>query len=144
MFKQPDWVALAREYAAEHTSERNQICHFIGIPLIVLALVQWTQWPAGSIFPWLALALPIYFLWSLRLGLAMTGVLAVMAVIAFYFLNGWTALALFIIGWIFQLTGHMVFEKNRPSLTHNLIHLFIGPAWILQKAFKSTLNISLW
>lgn len=144
MINQPNWSALAEEYASEHATTRNQICHCIGIPLIVLALIRWTQWPAGSMFPWLALALPIYYFWSIRLGIAMTIVVAVMAVIAYCFISMWIALALFIIGWIFQLAGHAVFEKNRPSLTHNLVHLFVGPAWILQKLVHSTVKLNLW
>ena len=111
-----DWKALADEYAAEHTSDKNQICHCIGIPLIVLALVKWTQWPPGHIFPWLALALPLYFTWSVRLGVAMTGAIALLALIAYYLLSGWSALYIFIIGWIFQLVGHAVFEKIVPRL----------------------------
>ncbi len=144
MLYELNWSGLADEYAREHTSEKNQLCHFIGIPLILLALVQWTQWPAGQIFPWIALGLPVYFLWSWRLGVAMTIVIAVMALIAYYFLNGWSALVLFLIGWVFQLVGHLTFEKNRPSFSHNLIHLFVGPAWILQKLVHRTLGINLW
>lgn len=144
MWTQPNWKALADEYAREHVSERNQICHFIGIPLILLALVKFTQWPAGHIFPWIALGLPVYFLWSARLGVAMTAIIVIMALIAYYFLNLWSALGVFIVGWIFQLVGHYVFEKNRPSLSHNLIHLFVGPAWIVQKLSKAAFGISLW
>lgn len=145
MFKQPDWSALADEYASEHTSTKNQLCHLIGIPLIILALVRWTQWPPGYIFPWIALLLPVYYMWSIRLGLAMTVAIAVLAVIAYYFLNLWSALAVFILGWVFQFVGHAVFEKKLPSFLHNLIHLFVGPAWILQKLVNKTLgNVRLW
>lgn len=144
MIEKPDWNKLAAEYAAEHTSDKNQFCHCIGIPLILLALIKWTQFPSGNPIPWIALALPVYFTWSCRLGAAMTVAVALLAAIAYYFLNPWSALFIFIVGWIFQLVGHSVFEKNRPSLMHNLIHLFVGPAWILQKFTKALFGISLW
>ncbi|MCE5318389.1 MAG: DUF962 domain-containing protein [Parachlamydia sp.] len=137
-----NWNALASEYASEHQSRQNQVCHMIGIPLILLALVKLTQWP--TIFPWIALALPVYFFWSLRLGIAMTCVVAVMALFSYLFLNVWSAVGIFLVGWIFQLVGHYKFEKNRPSFAHNLIHLFIGPAWIIQKIAKEGFGISLW
>lgn len=144
MFEQPNWKALAEEYGSEHKSQQNQLCHMIGIPLIVLAIVQWTKWPQGSFFPWIALLLPLYYFWSWRLGLAMTLAIAILAIIAHIFLNGWSAFLLFLIGWSLQLIGHFVYEKNRPSLMHNLIHLFVGPAWIVQKIARSLFGISLW
>ena len=52
-----NWNSLASEYASEHQSRQNQLCHMIGIPLILLALVKLTQWP--KIFPWIALGLAV-------------------------------------------------------------------------------------
>jgi len=43
--------------------------------------------------------------------------------------------ALFATGWLFQLVGHSVYEKNRPAFGRNLVHLLIGPAWIARKLF---------
>ena len=43
----------------------------------------------------------------------------------------WLLIALFIIGWIFQGIGHAVYEKRQPAFAQNLIHLLIGPLWIL-------------
>lgn len=118
------------------------MCHMIGIPLILLALVKLTQWPI--IFPWIALGLPIYFFWSWRLGASMSAVLALMAVISINYLTYWSAAGIFFVGWIFQLVGHYSIGKNHPSLAHNLVHLFVGPAWIIQKLAKKGLGISLW
>jgi uncharacterized membrane protein YGL010W len=127
-----NWQYLANDYAQAHQTIGNQRCHLIGIPLIVLAIVQWTQLPAGNPVPLIILFLPLYYIWNIRLGIAMTIVIAIMAIIAL-FLTAWISLALFIIGWIFQFVGHLVYEKKQPAFTKNLIHLLVGPAWILQK-----------
>src|SRR6266540_459084 len=40
------------------------------------------------------------------------------------------ALALFVLGWIFQFAGHFI-EGNQPAFFRNPIYLLIGPAWLL-------------
>ncbi|MBL0386314.1 DUF962 domain-containing protein [Tumebacillus sp. ITR2] len=42
------------------------------------------------------------------------------------------ALALFVVGWIFQFIGH-AFEGNPPSFFKNPIYLLVGPLWILKR-----------
>ncbi|TCP53710.1 uncharacterized protein DUF962 [Tumebacillus sp. BK434] len=44
------------------------------------------------------------------------------------------ALALFILGWIFQFVGHY-FEGNPPSFLKNPIFLLVGPLWIIKRMF---------
>ena len=44
------------------------------------------------------------------------------------------AIALFVVGWIFQFVGHYVYEKRAPAFYRNLAHLLVGPLWILAKA----------
>ncbi len=127
-----NWQYLADDYAQAHQTIGNQRCHLLGIPLIVLAITQWTQLPAGNPVPLIVIFLPLYYIWNIRLGIAMTIVIAIMAIIAL-FLTAWISLVLFIIGWICQFVGHLVFEKKQPAFTKNLIHLLVGPAWILQK-----------
>lgn len=127
-----DWQALSSDYAAYHTTRGNRVCHAIGIPLIVFAVVAWTLWP-GSRLPVAGLVLPVYFVWDARLGFAMAALVAACAQLAGLVPPAgiWAA---FVVGWIFQLVGHRVFEKRSPAFASNLIHLLVGPAWILQKA----------
>lgn len=50
------------------------------------------------------------------------------------FLFNWRwALALFIVGWVFQFIGHAI-EGNQPAFFRNPIYLLIGPAWIVKRA----------
>lgn len=126
-----DYKALSRDYARYHTHPMNRLCHMVGIPLIVFCVVRWTQFGA-SLFPWASVVLVLYTLWSVPLALLMAAVLFAMALVA-PLLDAWAVLALFIVGWIFQLLGHKVFEGQSPAFTKNLLHLLVGPLWILQE-----------
>lgn len=35
-----------------------------------------------------------------------------------------------ILGWVFQLYGHKVYEKKAPAFLTSIEHLFVGPMWI--------------
>ena len=35
-----------------------------------------------------------------------------------------------VLGWVFQLWGHYVYEKKSPAFLNSLEHIFIGPMWI--------------
>ena len=123
----PDYAALSADYAAYHRAPRNRLCHAIGVPLIVYAVVAWSR--VGAPFPVVALLLPVYFLWDARVGALLTAFIAVSALAAAR-LPGWTSWAAFAIGWAFQFYGHAVYEKKSPAFAKNLAHLLIGPAWV--------------
>ena len=125
-----DYARLSADYASYHLTEGNRRAHMIGIPLIVFAIVRWTQ--IGSFFPLAALVLPVYFLWNRRIGWIMSGFIALCAVVG-AFVPMWTALAAFVVGWAFQIYGHQVHEKNSPALLDNLAHALIGPAFVAEK-----------
>jgi uncharacterized membrane protein YGL010W len=44
------------------------------------------------------------------------------------------ALGLFALGWAFQFVGHYRYEKKSPAFTRNVVHLLVGPLWILARA----------
>jgi uncharacterized membrane protein YGL010W len=134
------------EYASFHGTSGNQACHYVGIPLIVLAL-----------FRFLA-AVPLPEVGGLSLTLAE---LVLVGVVTYYFrldatLAAWMlaafvvldllgrriplrpALALFLLGWAFQFAGHYVWEKKSPAFFRNLTHLLVGPLWIAAKAVRRT------
>ncbi len=125
-----EYARLSSDYASYHLTAGNQRAHMIGIPLIVFAIVRWTQ--IGSFFPLAALVLPVYFLWNRRIGWIMTAFIAACAAMG-AFLPMWTAAAAFVIGWAFQIYGHQVHEKNSPALLDNLAHALIGPAFVAEK-----------
>ena len=134
-----DWPTLSADYAQYHRTRGNRLCHLIGIPLIVFSLVYWTRWPSGNPVPWLVLLLPFYFFWSWRLGLGMALVIAVFAALSAV-VPSWTAVAAFIVGWAFQFAGHRFFEGKSPAFTRNVIHVMVGPAWIMQESLTVCLS----
>jgi uncharacterized membrane protein YGL010W len=44
------------------------------------------------------------------------------------------ALVLFFGGWAVQFIGHAVYEKRSPAFLKNLLHLLVGPAWLVERA----------
>ena len=49
------------------------------------------------------------------------------------FFNWVWALALFVVGWIFQFLGHAI-EGNQPAFFTNPLHLLVGPIWLIRRA----------
>ena len=49
----------------------------------------------------------------------------------FFFSWRW-ALALFTIGWILQLIGHVI-EGNQPAFFQNPVYLIVGPWWLARR-----------
>ena len=129
-----------RDYGEYHKATGNKLTHLIGIPLIILGLlgllnrISFYNWdiPLINLSPallvWL-LGNGFYVKLHVILGLSMymstallylAGALMPVSVL-------WT---FFILGWIAQFFGHMVYEKKSPAFLKNLTHLMIGPIFI--------------
>lgn len=130
-------------YAAYHRDSRNILTHFIGIPMIVLAVIVLLSRPAYSLgnMPcspavWVALASVIYYLMlDIRMGVAMgiayAAMLWVGLQIAPLATNAWLAwsIGLFVIGWVIQFIGHY-FEGRKPAFMDDIMGLAIGPLFV--------------
>jgi uncharacterized membrane protein YGL010W len=127
------------DYAEHHQTKGNKWFHRMGIPMIVLsALGMLARVRVGTVSGWaidvavvlIAIATVYYLTLEWRLAIAMLVVL-----IAFYLIGRWLPMSvnvsLFILGWIFQFIGHIVYEHRQPAFFKNLVHLMIGPLWIL-------------
>src|SRR5688500_8501439 len=135
-------------YAAYHQDARNQATHFVGVPLIMLAILIPLSWPgldlAGlrvtAAMLLAAAVLAYYFLLDVPLGLAMLAVLAVLIwlaerIAALGPAPGWAWFGvLFVGGWILQLVGH-AFEGRRPALADNLFQIFVAPIFLAAEVF---------
>jgi|SRR5215813_13199847 len=53
----------------------------------------------------------------------------------FFFKWRW-ALAIFIVGWIFQFAGHLI-EGNQPAFFQNPAYLLVGPWWLIRRVAKA-------
>jgi uncharacterized membrane protein YGL010W len=138
----PAMRARLDEYGELHRARGNEVCHFIGIPLITFG--------AGSMFG----AVPLFALESVRITLADAVLLAIVAfyvskaralglvtalIVAGLVLAGqrvpfYFGLASFLVGWGFQFFGHAKYEKSSPAFLQNLVHLLVGPAWLVERA----------
>ena len=135
------------QYASYHRDRRNIATHFVGIPMIVLALAillgrpQWhiAALPLG-VSPALVLfvcATIYYIVLDVSLGLVMAVVSAVCLIVGIQLAQTSTAIwastgaALFIVGWAFQFVGHAAYEHRKPAFADDLIGLVIGPLFVL-------------
>ncbi|WP_207867078.1 Mpo1-like protein [Pseudomonas sp. 58(2021)] len=132
------------QYAAYHRDPRNIASHFIGIPLIVVAvavLLSRPEWSVGNL--WIspagivALASAWFYLrLELKLGILMT-VLMGLSVWAGHVLAQqstlvWLSagLAMFVIGWVIQFVGHH-YEGRKPAFVDDLSGLIVGPLFVV-------------
>lgn len=135
------------QYAAYHRDRRNILTHFVGIPLIVLAvaiLASRPAWAWGPVMLSPALVLVVlsclfYLRLALGLGLVMTALmlLALWAGqgVATWSTGPWlaTGLGLFVVGWVFQFVGHY-YEGRKPAFVDDLVGLIIGPLFVVAEA----------
>jgi len=135
-------------YSAYHQDARNKATHFIGVPIIVLALfipLAWLRADIGAIaisagMVLGAIVLAYYLALDLALGVTMVLVFALLLwigehIAALGAATGWTWFAvLFVGGWVLQLVGHL-YEGRRPALADNLFQIFIAPIFLAAEVF---------
>jgi len=135
-------------YAAYHQDRRNKATHFVGVPMIIVALFIPLAWLKFSLGPFVitgallfAAAILIYYVFLDPLLALGSTVFTVLFVLAAHWLAsrgalvGWSAFGvLFVGGWILQLLGH-VFEKRKPALADNLFQIFIAPIFLCAELF---------
>lgn len=132
------------QYAAYHRDKRNIVSHFIGIPMIVLALAILLSRPVLSVEPltlspaWLmAIGLGGFYLklhWLL--GIFMSALLALCVWTGMIVAGESTALwlglglGLFVLGWVIQFVGHY-FEGKKPAFFDDVMGLAVGPIFVV-------------
>jgi len=130
-------------YADYHRDPRNIQTHFIGVPMIMLAvtvLLSRPMWLLGGVPVSLALlaalaACIFYFRLDGRYGVAMALVLAAMLAVGQWLAAQSTALwlgaglGLFIVGWVIQFVGHY-YEGRKPAFADDLVGLIVGPLFV--------------
>jgi uncharacterized membrane protein YGL010W len=134
------------QYAAFHQDRRNLATHFVGIPLIVLAVATllarpvWSVSLVGPVSVSMALLLAIftclfYLRLDLRFGVVLTGIMSLAVAIGQALASQSTAvwlssgLALFFVGWATQLLGHY-YEGKKPAFVDDVIGLLVGPLFL--------------
>jgi uncharacterized membrane protein YGL010W len=137
-------------YALYHRDERNIMTHYVGIPLIVIAIFSLLWLPLFTlqgitVTPALVLfmaTMVFYFRLDLRFGLLMLafsgGCLWAASELAAQTVFIWlsSAITLFVVGWILQFVGHY-YEGKKPAFVDDIVGLFVGPLFIMAElSFK--------
>jgi uncharacterized membrane protein YGL010W len=137
------------QYADYHRDRRNVATHFVGVPMIFVAvaiLLSRPVWlPAGwplevlPLSPAVAVTAAAVLFWlrlDRPLGLAMLAVsllsLWIGARAAAASTPAWLGwgVGLFVIGWIIQFVGHY-WEGRKPAFVDDLVGLLVGPLFVV-------------
>ena len=132
------------QYAAYHRDQRNIITHFIGIPLIVVAVAILLSRPNLMINGlWVSPAMAVAIVAALfylkldrALGACMALLLALCVWLGMYCAQlstgawlGW-GIGSFIVGWIIPFIGHY-YEGRKPAFVDDIMGLAIGPLFVV-------------
>lgn len=135
------------QYADYHRDPRNIQTHFVGVPMIMLAVVILLSRPAWYLGG--AAGLPLsaavvaalascvfYFRLDLRYGLVMATLLAAMLAVGQWLAQHSTlvwagsGVGLFVVGWVIQFIGHY-YEGRKPAFVDDLVGLIVGPLFVV-------------
>jgi uncharacterized membrane protein YGL010W len=130
---------LLAHYGESHRNPKNELIHFVAIPLIMLTLVGLMY----TVHPWIAYAFVgasmVYYarLSGVFLLTMLVGAIAMLAAVRS--LDGMGLLApvsaaVFVVAWIFQFIGHKI-EGKKPSFFEDIQYLWVGPLFVLSKLF---------
>lgn len=135
------------QYAAYHRDRRNIATHFVGIPMIVLAVTVLLSRPGGVLLgiwvsPALLAALAaawFYLRLDRALGWLMAGLLGLCLwagqALAVASTGVWlgAGIGLFVLGWAIQFVGHY-YEGRKPAFVDDMAGLIIGPLFVVAEA----------
>lgn len=136
------------QYAAYHRDRRNIITHFVGIPMIVLAVAVLlarpvlAHWGTVALSP-ATLVTAATALYYLRLDRPLGVVMAVLLALTLWFAQSvavqatalWLSVGvgLFVVGWVIQFIGHW-YEGRKPAFVDDIVGLIIGPLFVVAEA----------
>lgn len=138
-----NFVEHLSTYAEYHRDQRNIWTHFVGVPMIVFAVIVLLSRPTFEIATYsitpaiIGFALSMVF--YLRLNLVFGLIMAVLMGAGLYASNSlagmsttvWlsTGIGMFVVGWIIQFVGHH-YEGKKPAFVDDLVGLMIGPLFV--------------
>lgn len=133
--------SLLADYGQAHRAPGNVVCHTIGITLIVFGLLSMLHAiPVAGLLTaseiLVIAASAWYFALDVKMGVAMLAAGLIVDVAARAVADARIGAGAFILGWIFQAIGHGVYEKSSPAFFRNLVHLLVGPAYLVNKVVR--------
>jgi uncharacterized membrane protein YGL010W len=128
---------LLAHYGQSHRDPRNEVIHFIAIPLILISLVGLLY----AAHPWIAYAFlaasMVYYArlsWVFLVAMAAVSGAALLLVLAMGDRVIAVSVSIFVAAWIAQFVGHKI-EGKTPSFFEDLQYLWVGPLFVLSKLF---------
>lgn len=128
------------DYTAAHRHPTNRLTHKFAIPVIVfhiIAMLDWVKLPVEVAGLPLSLghvaylaAVGFYLRFHAVLGAAMAVLMALCFPLAAITPKP-VVVGLAVVGWLVQLAGHVVWEKNQPAFLKNLLQALIGPMFFV-------------
>lgn len=136
--------ALLARYAESHLNPKNEVIHFICIPLIMFSFLGmlWALHPLVALGVTLA-CLAYYFRLSVPFALGMVLASAALLWILSLLPQGRVleiSVIVFVLAWIGQFIGHKI-EGKKPSFFEDVRFLLIGPLFVLGFLYRR-LNIA--
>ena len=126
---------LLDHYGQSHQNPRNEVIHFVAIPLIMLSLcgLLFALQPAVA-YVFIAASMVCYA----RLSWVFFGAMLLWSTLIVALIHAmgtqvlvWSA-TLFVGAWIAQFIGHKI-EGKKPSFFEDLHYLWVGPLFVLSK-----------
>ena len=128
---------LLAHYGESHRDPRNEIIHFVAIPLIMLSLVGLLY----ALHPWVACAFLLASMaYYARLSAVFLVTMALLSLVALGLVVAMgdkvlpISVAIFVAAWIAQFVGHKM-EGKKPSFFEDLQYLWVGPIFVVSKLF---------
>ena len=128
---------LLAHYGQSHQNPKNELIHFVAIPLIMLSLL-------GMMFalhPYVAcIFVAASMVYYARLSVMFLGAMLVWSAILLVLVLAMgpfvlqLSVVIFIGAWILQFVGHKL-EGKKPSFFEDLQYLWVGPLFVLSKLF---------
>ena len=128
---------LLADYGSYHRTRGNIVCHSFGITLIVFGILSMLRavplGPATAAEALIAAAALFYLALDVPLALAVTAASLLLDLAARAVADWRVGAAAFVVGWVFQGVGHARYEKNSPAFLRNLVHLLVGPMFLVNE-----------
>lgn len=128
---------LLAHYSESHQNPKNELIHFIAIPLIMLSLLgmMFTLQPYVA-YAFIAASMVYYLRLSLVFFIAMAIWSAILLALVLAVGDPLLPLSvgIFVGAWILQFVGHKL-EGKKPSFFEDIQYLWVGPLFVLSKLF---------
>ena len=129
---------LLAHYGESHRNPRNELIHFVAIPLIMLSLIGLLF----AIHPWVAYVfVAASMVYYARLSVVFLLAMAVLSAVGLLLVHAMgdrvlvICAVIFVAAWIAQFVGHKI-EGKKPSFFEDLQYLWVGPLFVLSALFS--------